>query len=128
MGVVRYVNMSFIAMGIIAYVILGELMGWVLRMAGSASNPELLGERFRLANVIGFALALGLVLFLKKKYNKLAMEIGNELSRVTWPSWTETKKLTVVVIIVTIILAIILGIFDYAWSQLSSLVYDFGGN
>ncbi len=127
MGVVRYVNMSFIAMGLLAWVILGEFMSWALSLVGSAANPELLGERFRLGNVVGLAIAVGLIVFLKKKYNKMALEIGNELSRVTWPSWAETKKLTIVVIIVTIIIAIILGIFDYVWSQLSALVYDFGG-
>ena len=128
MGVVRYVNMSFIAMGLLAWVVLAEFMAWVLSLAGSAANPELLGEKFRLANVLGLAIAAGLTLFLKRKYNKMAMEIGNELSRVTWPTWEETKKLTVVVIIVTIIMAIILGMFDYVWSQLSSLVYDVGGS
>lgn len=127
MGVVRYVNMSFIAMAIMAYVVLTEFFGWGLAFAGSAANPELLGDQLRLANLIAFAVAVGATLVLRRKYNKLALEIGNELSKVTFPTWEETKKLTVVVIIVTIIIALILGAFDYVWSQLSSTVYDFGG-
>ena len=55
MGVVRYVNMSFIAMAIMAYVVLTEFFGWGLAFAGSAANPELLGDQLRLANLIAFA-------------------------------------------------------------------------
>jgi preprotein translocase subunit SecE len=128
MGVVRYVNMSFIAMAIMAYAVLTEFFGWGLALAGSAANPEILGDQLRLANAIAFAVSVGATLVLRRKYNKLALEIGNELSKVTFPTWEETKKLTIVVIIVTIIIALILGAFDYVWSQLSSTVYDFGGD
>ena len=127
MGVVRYVNMSFIAAALICWVILTEFSGWLLSFMGRGANPELLGEKFRLADILGIVVAGGLALYLKKRYGRQAMEIGNELAKVTWPTWKETKMATIVVIIVTIIIALILGAFDYVWAQLSSLVYNIRG-
>lgn len=124
MNVARYVNMSFIGVALLGWVILSEFASWGLVLAGASYNPEVLGHNFRLGNLLGLAIAVLLTLYLKKRYNTIAMEIGNELSRVTWPTWSETKLSTIVVIIVTIIIALILGGFDYVWAQLSSLVYD----
>ena len=127
MDVVRYVNMSFIGAALVCWVILAEFSAWIMSFMGRGANPELLGEKFRLADVVGIAVASGLVFYLKKKYGRQAMEIGNELAKVTWPTWKETKMATIVVIIVTIIIALILGAFDYVWAQLSSLVYNIKG-
>ena len=124
MNVARYVNMSFVGLALLAWVILSEFAGWGLGLIGAAYNPEMLGANFRLANLVGLGLAVGLTLYLRRRYSTLAMEIGNELSRVTWPTWPETRLSTIVVIIVTVIIALILGAFDYVWAQLSSLVYD----
>jgi len=124
MNVARYVNMSFIGIALLGWVILAEFAGWCLGLAGASYNPEMLGHNFRLGNLLGLAMAVLSTLYIKRRYNTLAMEIGNELSRVTWPTWSETKLSTIVVIVVTIIIALILGAFDYVWAQLSSLVYD----
>ena len=124
MNVARYVNMSFVGIALLSWVILSEFAGWGLGLVGAAYNPEMLGHNFRLANLIGLGMAIGMTLYVKRRYATLAMEIGNELSRVTWPTWSETRLSTIVVIIVTIIIALILGAFDYVWAQLSSLVYD----
>ena len=124
MNVARYVNMSFVGLALLAWVILSEFAGWGLGLAGAAYNPEMLGANFRLANLLGLGMAVVLTFYLRRRYSTLAMEIGNELSRVTWPTWPETRLSTIVVIIVTVIIALILGAFDYVWAQLSSLVYD----
>ena len=52
------------------------------------------------------------------------MEAGNELSKVTWPSWPETRLATIVTVVVTVIIAVILEGFDYLWAALSSFVYN----
>jgi preprotein translocase subunit SecE len=116
--------MSFVGIALLSWVILSEFAGWGLGLVGAAYNPEVLGHNFRLANLIGLGMAIVMTLYVKRRYATLAMEIGNELSRVTWPTWSETRLSTIVVIIVTIIIALILGAFDYVWAQLSSLVYD----
>ena len=57
-------------------------------------------------------------------FSTFTMEAGNELAKVTWPTWSETRLSTIVVIVTTFIISLILGGFDYLWAALSSFVYD----
>jgi len=41
-----------------------------------------------------------------------------ELKKVTWPSYRDTRKMTVVVVIVVAIFSVILSVFDVMWSWL----------
>ena len=59
-----------------------------------------------------------------KKIHTFVVEVCVELSKVTWPTRKETWSQTVVVIIVSIIAAIILGVFDAVWSQITDFIYD----
>ena len=45
-------------------------------------------------------------------------EVWIELKKVHWPSWTETRAATLVVILVVFILATFLGIVDLVLSQI----------
>lgn len=53
----------------------------------------------------------------------VSLEVALELRRVTWPSVRETRAATVAVIVASAIAAVILGLFDFVWSWLSSHVY-----
>lgn len=44
--------------------------------------------------------------------------VRSELRKVTWPSRKELINYTIIVIVVTIILAMIIGLFDLFWNQL----------
>lgn len=126
MGVARYVNMAYVGLGLLAYVVLAELFAWTLMFFGSAANGQVIGHNFRVADLSGFLVAVGLVLWMRRdeRVTTFSMEVGNELAKVTWPTWAETKLSTIVVIITTIIIAIILGTFDYVWAALTSLIYN----
>jgi preprotein translocase subunit SecE len=125
MGVTRYVNMAFVGVGILCWIVFAEFFTWGLTLFGAGVNRQLIGHNFRLADLIGLVTAAGLALFLRRhdQVSQFSMEVGNELSKVTWPSFSETRLSTVVVIVVTIIFAAVLGAFDYLWAALSSLVY-----
>ncbi|PIE65827.1 MAG: preprotein translocase subunit SecE [Deltaproteobacteria bacterium] len=69
------------------------------------------------------AVVIAVALRRSDKVSTYFMEVGNELSKVTWPSWSETKLSTIVVIVTTLIIALILGLLDLAWGSLSSLIY-----
>ena len=45
------------------------------------------------------------------------------MKKVTWPSAKEVRAATIVVIVMAIISAIVLGLFDLVWSNLTELVY-----
>ena len=65
----------------------------------------------------------GVVLYRSDKYYFLANEVASELKKVTWPTAKEIRTATMVVIVMAIISAIILGLFDFVWSNLTELVY-----
>lgn len=126
MGVARYVNMAFVATGLLAWVVLAEFFKWAIEMAGPSYNSQIIGHNFRLAELLGIVLALAATIYARRdeRIHTFVMEAGNELSKVTWPTWPETRLATIVTIIVTVIIAIILEVFDYLWAALSSIVYD----
>ena len=41
----------------------------------------------------------------------------SEFKKISWPSWTQVRKNTLVVIIVVLICAVIIGALDYAFQQ-----------
>ena len=126
MGVARYVNMAFVATGLLAWVVLADFFKWSIELVGPSYNSQIIGHNFRLAELIGLVLALGMTIIARRneRIHTFVMEAGNELSKVTWPSWPETKVATAVTIVVTVIIAVILEGFDYLWAALSSLVYN----
>ena len=123
MGVARYVNLSFIACGLIGWIVFAGLSKFAIELAGAAANRPIIGVNFRVADLLGLIAGVIFAVYLKRKYNTWAMEVGNELSRVTWPTWSEIRVATTVTIITTINIAMILGLFDYIWAQLSTWIY-----
>jgi len=126
MSVARYVNLSFVVIGLALYIVLGETIGAVLGIFGSSTNFQVLGTNFRLANLLAMAIAIGVAIWLRRneKVHTYAMEVGTELSKVTWPTWKDTKRATWVVIVTTLIIAAVLGLLDLAWGALSRLFYS----
>jgi len=70
----------------------------------------------------GLAAATAAYMWRHPKVNRLAVEIVTELSKVTWPTRKELSVSTVVVLVVSVIAAVILGLFDLFWSWLTGLV------
>ncbi len=57
-----------------------------------------------------------------QKIRRWWRETVGELRKVTWPTWKEALALTRIVLIVTVIMAAILGLLDFAFSQLVGLL------
>ena len=49
-------------------------------------------------------------------------ETIGELRRVHWPTWPEARRLTIIVIIVLIFMALVLGLVDWGGTKLIALV------
>ena len=69
------------------------------------------------------ATVVGIVLYRNDRVYHLANEVATELKKVTWPTAKEVRAATTVVIVMAVISAIILGLFDFVWSNLTELVY-----
>ena len=63
------------------------------------------------------AIYLGVV---NKKVRGFVQQCLLELDKVSWPSWEETRKTTVIVVVMSFLAAGILGIFDSVFSWLTS--------
>jgi preprotein translocase subunit SecE len=50
-----------------------------------------------------------------------------ELKKVVWPTRNETKRLTLLVIIVAGVVGIILGVADFSFTKLMELILNAGG-
>jgi preprotein translocase subunit SecE len=69
------------------------------------------------------AVVISVALYRNDRIYHLANEVAYELKKVTWPNAKEVRQATVVVIVMAIISALILGLFDFVWSNLTELVY-----
>ncbi len=74
----------------------------------------------------GLAIATAIVVWRVPKTQRVSLEIALELRRVTWPSLRETRASTGAVIIASFVAAVILGVFDLAWSAIATWVYRGG--
>ena len=71
----------------------------------------------------GAAVIVGVSMYRSDRIYGLANEVASELKKVTWPTAKEVRTATLVVIVMAIVSAVILGIFDFVWSNLTELVY-----
>ena len=112
---------------VLAALALGMFLEKVLEIsfaAAGVNDAAVLGD-WTLSTVAGFAVAVAaaVVVWRIPKTQRVSLEIALELRRVTWPSLRETRAATIAVIVASFVAAIILGVFDLAWSWLSSKVY-----
>jgi len=86
---------------------------------------QIAGESIKMTTLIAFGFSVLMVIFLwrNSRINNAAIEIAAELKKVTWPTKKETYASTIVVIITTVIIAAILGLFDLIWSFVTSGIY-----
>ena len=126
MSMTRFVNMAFVGIGLLIWIIVAGFFGFVFEALGPGWNRSLIGTGFTLNDLIGLLTGIiaAAILWRHPQVNTLAHEIANELKKVTWPTWSETKVSTVVVVVTTIIVAAILGLFDAVWSSITGFIYN----
>ena len=69
--------------------------------------------------ILGAILILVVVLGIRNraKVSKVAGEYESEVKRVTWLSWAETKRSTIVVLIALIVCALVICLLDFGLSE-----------
>jgi preprotein translocase subunit SecE len=58
-----------------------------------------------------------------EKLIRFLREVRNELKKVSWPSRTEIRESTTVVIVIVLILAVFIGLVDRALSLLVRVIF-----
>ena len=69
------------------------------------------------------AFFVAVVAYKNDRVYHLCNEVATELKKVTWPDAKEVRSATIVVIVMTLISATILFVFDLSWSSLTDLIY-----
>ena len=125
MNLQRYVNLAFAAVGLLVWLVMGQFYAFVFDAISVDLDKHLLGAEFKLSNLLGLITGIGvaLALILNQTVTAWATEVANELKKVTWPTWEETRLGTIVVIITSIVMALVLGLFDYVWAFVTSKIY-----
>jgi preprotein translocase subunit SecE len=120
----RMVVIFYVLAALAVGVFLEKVLGLVFSYA-RWNDPAVFGEDWTLATVLGYAMAAvaAVVTWRTPKAQAVSFEVANELKKVTWPTMRETRAATVAVVVATFAAAVILGVFDYVWAKLSSLVY-----
>ena len=125
LGVERWVQFAYAACAVTLAWFLIKLSGsvWTLLADTVDAVPEPNDTIIAVgAGVV--ALVTAVITYRSERIHTFVVEVCVELSKVTWPTRKETWSQTVVVIIVSIIAAVILGVFDAFWAQITDLIYD----
>jgi preprotein translocase SecE subunit len=125
MNLSRYVNLAFVTAGLLMWIVSAEAFAAAIDWFAPTWNRPLLGADFVVSDLLGLTagLATAITLWRHKNVRTAALDIASELSRVTWPGWEETRNSTFVVMVVTLVVSLILGFFDYVWAWLTSQIY-----
>lgn len=115
-NIATFLSISFL----IAISAKGILESLLLR-SEDFGDPMFLGT-FRLSLLVSVVLFAGFFLIMSrtKAIVTFTDQSWTELRTVTWPERAETIRSTVVVIVVTLFIAFMLGLYDFVWTKVAS--------
>ncbi len=124
MEVTRYVNLIYGLGFILLVVIFNKMTTAIWESFERLPNFGIIGNDITLTHVIAVVLAFGLTVYLYRRddYRTYLSEVIIELKKVTWPTWDETKRGTLVVIVFTFVLSVFLWGSDQLWKYATDLL------
>lgn len=112
------VHLIYLCGAVLLFFLLQWSIDWIWGYFGTVPSES----KITLVAAVGATVA-GIVLYRNDRVYHLANEVSSELKKVTWPTAKEIRSATLVVIVMAIVSAIILGLFDFVWTNLTELVY-----
>lgn len=121
----RFVIFSFLAGGGLLWATFAKIFA-AIAYAANLPDAAILGNQFTVTTLLGMLVGVGAVVFTLKHAPSYtyAEEVVAELRKVTWPDRKETQTATIVVIVTTLVIAAILGVFDLVWAKLTGFIYS----
>jgi preprotein translocase SecE subunit len=123
LGIERWVQFAFVGGTMIAFWFFDHLFQDVAEFVALKANMSTINPSLVTAGTAIFSILLMAGLYRNKRMHAFSNEVAYELANVTYPTRKETWAQTIVVFVVSIIAAIILGVFDAAWSTVTDLIY-----
>jgi preprotein translocase subunit SecE len=112
------VHLMYLCGAVLAFYLLQWTVDWIWGYFGTPPS-EL---KISIASAL-VAITAAVAMYRSDRYYTLANEVASELKKVTWPTAKEVRTSTFVVIVMAIISAVILALFDTVWSKLTDMVY-----
>ncbi len=98
-----------------------DVWGWAWSVwPAQVGRPSELMSR-AVGIVVGFAIVV--LLWTRERYFKFISDVTVEVSQIIWPTRTETRAATVVVVVITLICSGILFAMDTFWSRTTDWLY-----
>jgi preprotein translocase subunit SecE len=112
------VHLIYLVGAVTAFYLLQWTIDWVWGYFGTSPSD------FQVSMLAAIGATIFAVwMYRSDKYYTLANEVSSELKKVTWPTAKEVRQATLVVIVMAVLSAMILGLFDFIWSNLTEFVY-----
>lgn len=124
LGIERWVQFAFLALGVLSFWLFEKVVhsGWMLLAESFPRLPEP-DSNYVLPIALVIAAIIGLGGYRHSRVHDYSQEVAGEMTRVTWPDRQETVKQTGVVLAVSIVAALVLGLFDLIWANLTDVIY-----
>jgi len=114
---------------ILSFIVLAVLAGMVAQSASVSGFAQFAVPDSRFGPITLstlLALVAGAVtltaLLRTEKSVQFADEVVDELAKTTWPTREETIRASTTVVVTTVMVAILLGFYDFVWKNLADLV------
>ena len=126
MSTQRILFLSYLVLGVLISLVIQDIF---LNLGNFAAldflRTEVVGTPGFWSYVIGFGIGGGLAIFCWRdpRVKEPGIQVVEELQRVTWPTFAETRSATIAVIVATLVCATLLGLFDYGWGAVTSQIY-----
>ncbi len=123
----RVLGFTWLALALCLGLVLADLTSWGFASLGIA-NREFAGGSFDLSTVIALLLtvAVAMVSWRVPTVYDFCIETVAETRKVVWPTKKETRDHTVVVVVVSILIALMLWGFDQVWKRLFGYILNMG--
>jgi preprotein translocase SecE subunit len=125
MSQARMVNMAFMAAALLLWIVSAQFFAGAFDWIRPKWDIDFIGSEFKLSDLLGIIVGVGggLYLWRHARLYQLASEVAAEVQKVTWPGQDETRLHTIVVVNTTILIALVLWLFDMVFSAFSRFLY-----
>lgn len=128
MEVSRYVNLFYALCFITAVVVFDKLAKQIWEAVETLPDVSIVGNTITLTGVLAVVIAAGLVFWAynREDYRTYVSEVIMELKKVTWPTFEQTKRSTLIVGGFTVVVSLYLFGMDSIWRYLTDLLLIHG--
>jgi preprotein translocase subunit SecE len=117
LGVERWVQFTFLAGAAVGIMVFDKIIFAIWEIF---DEPQ---PNITLAGGVVASTLLAFFLYSRDNVRKFTKSVFDELAKTTWPTREQTWGHTITVLAVSVIAAVIVGVFDAVWSTASEYLY-----